>query len=543
MRAHSIVSVLIAFLLLTTLLPPIKAYSTAWCESCHQFIVENDGVFAYNGSTFQDLTWELQAKGLTREEFLDFVQTISVANAGNITLLYFFPYDSLYMAIYNGDTPVVFKPVLGYCVNGIWDFVYYNGNIFFVASLGTPHFAADSVIRLDPETLNVTEEWNLAWDARERIAPENATLIPYAWVRLGLDDHERLWARVDLIMPNTTLYYLYNGTNFTPVNASPKLHIPKPKASFRIEVRRGVTYSLPYLLPKYTPTRYFLVKNETERDVTGEVKALAYSVEPLRALYGFWDDERKEWVVSFGMYGLTVTYAVRGSCRAPLDVSGLPLAAYKGSYVILSNGTLSWKNHTVKTPIQSEYWLDNPNYSRGYVSVRVYQKSGHQVIAFPWEVIGNGSIRRGFIAYEVTGDGFVIFNTTDERELGQNLVPLRVIPEGKGDSKWNNVTGTLIISEENGTAFLITEDGRVSVNFTVARKTWSVIVGNGTFLMVGLKDAYVVPPYDKPVSVLRIPSCETQGKGGNNWSGVVTPLLAGILAIAVFATLLLIRKR
>lgn len=79
--------------------PCVSAYSTAWCESCHQLLVENDGLFAYNGSEFQDLTWKLEAEELPYEDgdFLSIVDTLEVANAGNLTLIYSYPYDELYM--------------------------------------------------------------------------------------------------------------------------------------------------------------------------------------------------------------------------------------------------------------------------------------------------------------------------------------------------------------------------------------------------------------------------------------------------------------
>ncbi|WP_054841402.1 hypothetical protein [Thermococcus peptonophilus] len=60
-------------------------------------LVENDGLFVYNGSEFQDLTWKLEAEGLKGEELLDFIGTLRVANAGNLTLVYAYPYDGLYM--------------------------------------------------------------------------------------------------------------------------------------------------------------------------------------------------------------------------------------------------------------------------------------------------------------------------------------------------------------------------------------------------------------------------------------------------------------
>ena len=549
MRIHSMLVMFIALSLLTPLLPSVTAYSTAWCGACHQLVVVNDGVFAFNGSNFKDLTWELQARGLREEEFLDFIQTIGVVNAGNLTLIYSFPYDMLYMAVYSGKFPVVMKSIIGWYVGGVRDFLLYNGSVFFVASTGgDPHDSSDAVYRLNPTTLNVTGHWGLAWDARNRVAPENAGITPYAWVHLGLDEHGRLWARVDMMMPNTTLYYLYDGKDFVPVNASPKLHLPEPsRGPFTIHLKRGITYYLPTSYWGYTPTRYFLVENGTTIDVTEGVKSLAYSTKPLNFLYGSWDWWRKRWVISFKMYGLPISYVVDGDCRSPLDVNGLPLTTYNGSYVLLRNGTLSWKNYTVKTPTRSEYWADSSASLEEVVSVEVYLKNSHPVIAFPWEVYGNKTIKKGFIAYEVTEEGFVVFNTTNETELGQNLVPPWFVPNGKGGSKWNNIPGTLIVNEPEGTAYLITRNGKVSVNFTVAGRARRVVVGNGTFLMVGSNDAYIVPPYDRPVSVLSLDLCSPSTSAGikSPWGNKRTLILvlgAGMAAVFVTAIVVFLRK-
>jgi len=491
------------FVLLIT--PSASAYSTAWCGSCHQFVIVNEGVFAYNGSGFEDLTWELRASDIKREDFMAFIQTVGVANAGNLTLLYFFPYDMLYMAVYNGTLPVVMKPVLNWYVGGVWDFVEYNGSVFFVASTGiSPHSSSDEVYRLDLKTFRVTAGWDLSWDARNMIAPDKAGISPYAWVNLGLDDRGRLWARVDMMMPNTTVYYLYNGTNFTPVNASPRLHIPKPEPPFRIEIKTGIGYLLSQVPSLYVPTKYILVRDGRKKDLTAELLSFAEGIRPLNVLYGFWDSEKKEWVVSFGLYGLPVTYAVNGSCRRPLHLQNMPLESYKGSYVLLGNGTLSWRNYTVRTPGWNESGSDD---SETDFELEVYMKDGHPIIAFPWEYYKNGTTEDGFIACEVTDRGFVVFNTTDEKELGRNLIPPWTVPVGKWGLKWNNVTGTLKVNDTSKTALLITDNGTVPVNFTVADTTKSVVVGNGTFLLIGWDGAYIVPPYDKPVDVLSLPLC------------------------------------
>ncbi|WP_457751735.1 hypothetical protein [Thermococcus sp.] len=496
MRSRPVLLSFVVFFLLIFSFPSAKAYTTAWCSSCHQFLVVNDGVFAYNGSVFEDLTWELRTSDLSEEEFLDFIQTLGVANAGNLTLIYSFPYDMLYMAVYNGTLPVVMKPVLNWYVGGVRDFVKYNGSIFFVASTGmSPHTASDEVYRLDLETFRITGGWDLSWDARDKIAPDNAGLTPYAWVSLGLDDRGRLWARVDMVDPNTTVYYLYNDSNFVMVNSTPVLRIPKPNPPFRIEVRTGVLYNLPWLLPVYTPTEYVLIKNGTEKDVTGELLAFAYHIKPFSSLYGFWDNGRKEWVVSFNLYGLPVTYAVNETCRKPLVLRGLPLGVYDGSYILLGNGTLSWRNHTVRTP-KLKKWEDS-------VELEIYQRDGHPIIVFPWRVNKNGTSEKGFLAYEVTSDGFVVFNTTDERDLGMNMLPNPLV---LGDG-WNNVTGTLVVNAVNKTAYLITDTGKIPVNFSVAMDNNGVAVGNGTFLIFKWDNVYIVPPYDKPVDVLSLPLC------------------------------------
>ncbi len=542
MRVPHVVSILIAFLIFAPLRPSVGAYSTAWCGSCHQFVVVNDGVFAFNGSSFQDLTWELQAKSLKREGFMDFIQTVGVANAGNLTLFYFFPYDMLYMGAYNGTLPVVMRPVLNWYVGDVEDFLRYNGSIFFVASTGvSPHCASDEVYRLDLKTFSVTGGWDLSWDARDRIAPQNAGIIPYAWVNLGFDDGGRLWARVDLVNPNTTVYYLYNGTNFTLVNARPRLHIPEPKPPFRLAVQTGLAYKLPWLLPSYTPVRYIFVKDGKERDVTDELLSFAYRIKPLKALYGFWNNEKKEWVVSFDLYGLPVTYVINGSCREPFIIRGLPLEVYNGSYVLLRNETLSWRDHTIELPFRID---QNSPYSENDVELRIYLNKGHPVIAFPWETYKNGTSKRGFLAYEVTDNGFMTLNTSNNTTPGMDLIPPWFPLDGNGP---NNVTGTLVVNDVNKTAYLLTDTGRIPLNLSVANAAKAVAVGNGTFLLLGRDDAYMVPPYDKPVDVLSLPVCGQQTptqktavhtrKEKDVWEGVL--LVIVLAAIGAF----LIRRR
>ncbi|AMQ19202.1 hypothetical protein [Thermococcus peptonophilus] len=516
----------------------VSAYSTAWCESCHQLLVENDGLFVYNGSEFQDLTWKLEAEGLKGEELLDFIGTLRVANAGNLTLVYAYPYDGLYMGVYNGSAPIVLKPVLAWYVDYARDFLFYDGSIFLVASTGSsPHSASDSVFRLDPKTLNVTGEWDLAWAARDIIAPENAGNIPYAWVYLGLDNKNRLWARVDMILPNTTVYYLYHNGDLELKNETPVgFHIPEVKAPFNIAVEDGIRYELPSFLPEYTLTRYFLVTNGTKRDITKEVLKLAYSSRPLKSLYGFWSWEKNEWVVSFRLYNLPVVYRVSGKCREALYIDGLPIAEYKGSYVILGNGTLSWRNYTVETPRKTYYWLDYQEDENEHSSVwvQVYRKNDHPLVAFLWEIRQNGTTTEGFTAYELTDEGFKIFNTTDERDLGKNLIPPRYIPVN-GEYILNNETGTLQIDHENNTALIINNSRRIPISYALADKTEAVVVGNNTFLLITWRDAYIVPPYYEPLSVLGLPLCSDLNTGMRENAPriavltVVAVILVGIL--------------
>jgi len=426
MQHSNAVKVAVAALFVISILltaPATAAYSTAWCGSCHQFVVVNKGVFAYNGSSFQDLTWNISLSRIRNPDPGEVFWDFGAVNAGNLTLMYSLYEDGLYMGLYTGKLPIVLHPVLGWCVNYVEDFVEYNGSVFFVASTGDgPHSASDEVYRLDVKTFNITGDWDLSWDARDRIAPNNAGVSPYAWVSLGLDDGGRLWARVDMMEPNTTVYYLYNGTNFTPVNASPRLHIPKPEPPFRIEVKTGIGYLLYQVPSLYVPTKYILVRDGRKKDLTAELLSFADGIRPLNVLYGFWDSEKKEWVVSFGLYGLPITYAVNGSCRRPLHLRDLPLESYNGSYVLLGNGTLSWRNYTVRTPGWNESGSDDSDTD---VELEVYMKDGHPIIAFPWESYKNGTTKKGFIAYEVTDEGFVVFNTTDEKELGMNLIPPR----------------------------------------------------------------------------------------------------------------------
>ena len=548
MRIRQMLVAFMTLFLLTSLLSFVGAYSTAWCGSCHQFVIVNGGVFAFNGSDFEDLTWNISLQGEPNADPYEVFGDFGVVNAGNFMLLYSLYEDSLSMGIYTGKLPIILKPVLGWYVDHVGDFLVYNGSIFFVGATGVdPHSASDEVYRLDPKTLRVIEYWDLSWDARDKIAPENAGLTPYAWVSLGLDDRGRLWARVDMVDPNTTVYYLYNDSNFVMVNSTPVLRIPKPNPPFRIEVRTGVPYKLPWLLPVYTPTEYVLVENGTEKDVTGELLAFAYHIKPFSSLYGFWDNGRKEWVVSFNLYGLPVTYAVNETCRKPLVLRDLPLGVYDGSYILLGNGTLSWRNHTVRTP-KLKKWEDS-------VELEIYQRDGHPIIAFPWRINKNGTSEKGFLAYEVTNDGFVVFNTTDERDLGMNMIPNPLV---LGDG-WNNVTGTLVVNAVNKTAYLITDTGKIPVNFSVAMDNNGVVVGNGTFLIFKWDNAYIVPPYDKPVDVLSLPLCmqktapnqepavntsktpsetvpATPSSNPKNLDGLIYVVVAALILVLIFIT-------
>ncbi|WP_054841400.1 hypothetical protein [Thermococcus peptonophilus] len=59
-----------------------------------------------------------------------------------------------------------------------------------------------------------------------------------------------------------------------------------------------------------------------------------------------------------------------------------PIAEYKGSYVILGNGTLSWRNYTVETPRKTYYWLDYQEDENEHSSVwvQVYRKNDHPLL-------------------------------------------------------------------------------------------------------------------------------------------------------------------
>ncbi|NJE60238.1 hypothetical protein [Thermococcus sp. 21S7] len=540
MKSRSVVSALTAFLLLASLFSPVKAYSTAWCEVCHQLLVENNGVFAFNGSKFVDLTRQIEPPPLPDLYFPEFVWNLGVATAGNVTVIYSLYHDSLDMGVYNGTFPVFLIPTISWYTGGAGDFLFYNGSIFFVASTSCcgPHYASDDVYRVGPRTM---ESWDLIRYARKIVPQEKESLTPMAGIKLGLDENGRLWAGVYLWDSNVTLYYLYNGTNFTLVNASPRLHIPKPEPPFRIEVRRGITYYLHYPLRPYTPTRYILIRNGTSRDVTDEVRRLAYSVRPVEVFHGFWDGGRREWVVSFSMYDLPVTYAANGSCRRPINVEGLPLGVYNGSYVLLGNGTLGWRNQTVRTPQQSYPW------SKSIVDVEVYVRDGRPVVAFPWETEVNGTARKGFVLYEATENGFEVRNVTGTEEPGRELL---VYPISGGEESCRaNATGTLCVDTETGTAFIRTENGTVPVNYSVASRTEVVIVGNGTFLLLGEGSTYIVPPYDSPIDVLSLPVCveknttENQGETTGSPKTGQNAVLYGIAALGAVVLIILLKRR
>jgi len=386
------------------------------------------------------------------------------------------------------------------------------------------------------------ESWDLIRYARKVVPQEEESLTPMAGIKLGLDENGRLWAGVYLWDSNVTLYYLYNGTNFTLVNASPRLHIPKPEPPFKIEVRRGITYHQSYPLRTYTPTRYILIRNGTSRDVTDEVQRLAYSLRPVEVFHGFWDDGRREWVVSFSIYDLPVTYAANGSCRRPINVEGLPLGVYNGSYVLLGNGTLGWRNQTVRTPLRTYYWSNSTT-----VNVEVYVRDGRPVVAFPWETDINGTARKGFVLYEVTKKGFEVRNVTGTEEPGRELLIYPV--SGGEDSCKASAIGTLCLDTETRTAFIRTENGTVPVNYSVASRTEVVIAGNGTFLLVGKGRAYIVPPYDKPVDVLSLPVCmekNTTKERGETPEGTKTGssrVLYGIAALGAVVLIILLKRR
>ncbi len=152
------------------------------------------------------------------ELFEDGVTAIEV---DNVTLVYTYHHDSLYMGAYTTGDKLALRPILGPCVCGVFDFLLYNESIFFVANDGSaPHYACDEVVRIYPKSME-KKRWVLSWDARERINPDNAGNIPYATVHLGLDEHGNLWARVSLLLENLSVYYLYSNGNFLMVNSTP----------------------------------------------------------------------------------------------------------------------------------------------------------------------------------------------------------------------------------------------------------------------------------------------------------------------------------
>ena len=182
----------------------------------------------------------VKAVRISNSELLEWgIKAISV---DNLTVVYSFPYDFLYMGIYTGGESVTLKPLIGPCVCGISEFLVYNGSLFFVSNDGaTPHTACDEVVELNPHNLSM-RNWVLSWDARERINPERAGNIPYAQVDIGLDESGELWAKVYLLFENETLYYFYSGGNFTLVNETPSsLSLPKPR-KVDVVVQNGSFY-------------------------------------------------------------------------------------------------------------------------------------------------------------------------------------------------------------------------------------------------------------------------------------------------------------
>lgn len=160
----------------------------------------------------------------------------------NMTVVYSFPYDFLYMGIYRGGDEVTIKPLIGPCVCNVSEFLVYNGSLFFVSNDGPdPHSACDEVVEVNPNNMS-TRNWILSWDARERVNPEKAGNIPYVNVDIGLDRDGRLWARAYLLFENETLYYLYSNGNFTIVNATPSsFYRPKPQ-KLSLMVQNGSFY-------------------------------------------------------------------------------------------------------------------------------------------------------------------------------------------------------------------------------------------------------------------------------------------------------------
>ena len=183
---------------------------------------------------------KISAVGVVNTELLE--EGVTAIEVDNVTLVYSYHHDSLYMGVYTTGDRLVLRPILGPCVCGVFDFLLYDESLFFVANDGSaPHYACDEVVRIDPKSME-KKRWVLSWDARNRINPDNAGNIPYATVHLGLDERGNLWARVDLLFENLSVYYIYSNGNFSIVNSTPgELHLPKTRR-LNVTVKNGSFY-------------------------------------------------------------------------------------------------------------------------------------------------------------------------------------------------------------------------------------------------------------------------------------------------------------
>ncbi len=219
---------------------------------------------------------KISAVGVLSTELLE--DGVTAIEVDNVTLVYSYHHDSLYMGAYTTGDKLVLRPILGPCVCGVFDFLLYNGSLFFVANDGSaPHYACDEVVRIDPKSMK-KQTWVLSWDARNRINPDNAGNIPYATVHLGLDEYGNLWARVNLLFENLSVYYLYSNGNFSMVNSTPgKLHLPKTRR-LNVTVKNGSFYLL-------IPAESELHDRGVERTSHGNAYALLVVMSILLAIW------------------------------------------------------------------------------------------------------------------------------------------------------------------------------------------------------------------------------------------------------------------
>jgi len=224
---------------------------------------------------------KISAVGVTSAELLE--DGVTALGVGDLIFVYSYHHDSLYGGVYTTGDRLVLRPILAPCVCGVFDFLLYNGSLFFVANDGSaPHYACDEVVRIEPETME-EKTWVLSWDAREKINPDNAGNIPYATVHLGLDKNGNLWARVNLLFENLTVYYLYSNGNFSMVNSTPEeLHLPRTRR-LNVTLKNGSFY---LLIPVEGESR----ASGLERGLPGKINILAIA---LGALVVIWLARRR----------------------------------------------------------------------------------------------------------------------------------------------------------------------------------------------------------------------------------------------------------